>query len=497
MTSLGKQAALFDLFGGDDSSAVAPEEPLVPADNETKKKTFGRVYTPRHIVEEILNLSGYAGEQIIGRHVIDNSCGDGAFLTEIVRRYCEESPGSLKEDLERFVHGIEIDDAERMKCVQRLDAVAAQYGVFDVRWNIICADTLTVDKYDGKMDYVLGNPPYIRVHNLGKSFHHVKQFEFSQGGMTDLYLVFYEIGLKMLAPNGVLGYITPSSFFNSLAGAPLRKYLVKNNLLEKLADLGHYQAFTAAAYTTIAILRNNRTKETTEVYEYDGVLKPVDVLRKDDFFFNNNFYFSTSGNLQKLREIFSLGANGRNFEVKNGFATLADSFFIGDDLNFEHTIPVVKASTGKWTRCLFPYADEKLIPFEKLAESKELEAYYAKNAAVLTKRSIASPDEWHGFGRTQGIKDVYKPKVAVNTLLRDVNDIKLVPSPPGTGVYSGLYVLSELSYDEIKALICTSDFVNYVSLLKKYKSGGYYAFSSKDLKRYLEYADAKRRSASS
>ena len=115
----------------------------------------------------------------------------------------------------------------------------------------------------------------------------------------------------------------------------------------------------------------------------------------------------------------------------------------------------------------------------------------------MTKRSIASPDEWHGFGRTQGIKDVYKPKVAVNTLLRDVNDIKLVPSPPGTGVYSGLYVLSELSYDEIKALICTSDFVNYVSLLKKYKSGGYYAFSSKDLKRYLEYADAKRRSASS
>ena len=56
------------------------------------------------------------------------------------------------------------------------------------------------------MDYVLGNPPYVRVHNLGDSFDLIKNFLFAQNGMTDLYIVFYEIGLRMLNKDGILGY---------------------------------------------------------------------------------------------------------------------------------------------------------------------------------------------------------------------------------------------------------------------------------------------------
>ena len=41
------------------------------------------------------------------------------------------------------------------------------------------------------MDWVVGNPPYVRVHNLGSSAMDVKRQVFSQGGMTDLYLSFY------------------------------------------------------------------------------------------------------------------------------------------------------------------------------------------------------------------------------------------------------------------------------------------------------------------
>ncbi len=485
-----RSETLSDLSDENQSVPTLPDVPIVLA-NGDKKKSFGRVYTPRSIVCEILNLSGYSGKRIVGRHVIDNSCGDGAFLAEIVKRYCEERPEHLKEHLEQFVHGVEIDEEERCKCVEKLDLIAAQYGVANVRWDVVCADALSVKRYDGKMDYALGNPPYIRAHNLGKSFDRVKQFEFARGGMTDLYLVFYEIGLQMLAPNGTLGYITPSSFFNSLAGTSLRRRIVQHNLLEKLVDLGHYQVFDATAYTAIVVLKKNRTKKTTDVYEYDGALKPVDVLRVDDFYFNDQFYFSSKDKLRTLKEIFALGKDGKNFQVKNGFATLADSFFIGDSLNYEHTIPVVKASTGKWTRCIFPYENGKLIPYEILAKNKDLEKRYSERSLLLKKRSIANPEEWHGFGRTQGIKDVYKNKIAVNALIRDVKDIKLVFSPEGTGVYAGLYIISSFSYDVVKSLLCAREFITYISLLKKYKSGGYYAFSSKDLKIYLEYAFVK------
>ena len=56
----------------------------------TTEKENGRVYTPTYMVDNILNLSGYYGEQILNKHAIDNSCGDGAFLCRIINRYCTE-----------------------------------------------------------------------------------------------------------------------------------------------------------------------------------------------------------------------------------------------------------------------------------------------------------------------------------------------------------------------------------------------------------------------
>ena len=38
-----------------------------------------------------------------------------------------------------------------------------------------------------------------------------------------------------------------------------------------------------------------------------------------------------------------------------------------------------------------------------------------------------------------------------------------------------------------KNALMSDDFVAYISLLGKYKSGGYYTFSSKDVKAYLDY----------
>lgn len=53
---------------------------------------------------------------------------------------------------------------------------------------------------------MLGNPPYVRVHNLGESFDEIKTYACAQNGMTDLFIVFYELGIRMLNATGVLGY---------------------------------------------------------------------------------------------------------------------------------------------------------------------------------------------------------------------------------------------------------------------------------------------------
>ena len=85
--------------------------------------------------------------------------------------------------------------------------------------------------------------------------------------------------------------------------------------------------------------------------------------------------------------------------------------------------------------------------------------------------------------------DVWKNKIAINTLLRTEQDLKIEEVKAGEGLYSGLYIVSELDIpiEDIKGLLVTKDFAKYISLLKKYKSGGYYTFNSKDVQQYINY----------
>ena len=466
------------------------------------EKLKGRFYTPKFIVENILDLSGYHGQMILRKHAIDNSCGNGAFLIAIVNRYCEEflkyssDLQSLSNELSKYIHGIEIDEIECKKCIENLNYTVKQYGLYNIKWDVFCADTLSIDKYNRKMDFVLGNPPYVRVHNLGNSFNNIKKFSFSQNGMTDLYIVFYEIGLKMLNDRGTLGYITPSSFFNSLAGKYMRYYLVENNLIDKIVNLKHFQAFSATTYTTITILKNNRKDNTIEYYQFEDKNNfpyYVDTLSVKDYYIGDNFYFADKKSLNELRAILSYNTEKDYFAVKNGFATLADNFFIGNfDFN-KFTIPVVKASTGKRYKCIFPYSQGKLIPYQELTSEVEIKKYYESNKEILLKRSLEKKGAWYGFGRTQGINDVYRCKYSINALIKTLFDLKLIKCDIGVGVYSGLYILTEVNENELREMLFSEDFISYISLLGKYKNGGYYTFSSKDLKNYLEYKYVQKR----
>lgn len=175
--------------------------------------------------------------------------------------------------------------------------------------------------------------------------------------------------------------------------------------------------------------------------------------------------------------------------VKNGFATLADKVFIGDFDFAEGTIDILKASTGKWSRCVYPYDNQgKPLPLHEFIKYDAAYRHLLSHADKLTKgRDIEGDQFWYLFGRTQALKDVSKMKYAINTIIKDKDSIKLEKVPEGKGLYSGLYILTEIEFDEIKQLVYSDDFIDYIKSLKNYKSGGYYTFASKDLEQYLNY----------
>jgi len=434
---------------------------------------------------------------------MENSCGQGAFLIEITRRYIEDAltlsydRKQIASQLETYIHGIEIDRNACDMCITGLNAILANYGIGEIRWDITCDDTLNVSRYDSKMDFVIGNPPYVRVHNLNDRYGNVKRFEFSSSGMTDLYLTFYEIGFRMLSASGVLCYITPGSWLSSLAGKNMRRYILSHKNLTGLIDLGHYQPFDVSTYSLIAKFDNGVRSNDFKFYTFNNDTAEetfVSRLSYDDICIDDKFYLGDTNTLHRLKRIKNSRASA-DIRVKNGLATLADKVFIGDFDFDDFTIPVIKASTGNWDKAIFPYKENgSPIAIEELNGCASLRKHLQNNRAKLMQRNCDTKNGlWHLYGRSQAVKDVYKNKIAINTCIKDVKSIKLRQVPAGCGVYSGLYILTNIDCGEIKDALLSKDFIKYIASLRKYKNGGYYTFSSKDLEQYLDYTFNKAR----
>lgn len=463
----------------------------------TESKTYGRVYTPKFLVDIILDHTGYTVyDNIVGKHIIDNSCGDGAFLIEVVSRYCKVFNGTTDElaaHLQTYIHGIEIDKDERDKCVANLNKVVSQYGIASINWDVLCADTLTISTYNAKMDYVVGNPPYVRVHNLESSYDNVKTYKFANGGMTDLYLVFFEIGFNMLKPNGQLCYITPSSWLSSVAAENMRRYILTSRNLTSLIDLEHFQAFDKiTTYTLISHFKKSYDRSTFNYYTYNSKSNCcdfVECLSLQDVYTDSCFYLGRKRDLEMLRNI-KTTKSPKYVSVKNGFATLADAVFIGENIpDSPITIRVIKGSTGKWYKCLFPYDEHgKPLTEEKIFENENIKKHFLSHKADLLK-GRKEFNGWYLYGRTQALADVYHPKLSINSLIKTKESLKLIELMSGEGIYSGLYVIANVfvSWQEIKEILTSDEFIEYVKMLKKYKSGGYYTYNSKDVEQFINY----------
>ena len=141
----------------------------------SKHKTLGQVYTPNWIVSEILDSVGYNNDTILDKYILEPSCGDGVFLIEIVSRYINIgftnnlSKEQIAKNLEKYIYGIELDEIEYKKSIINLDNLVIKDLSEDikVKWNIFNRNTLEIYKsYSDFFDFIVGNPPYIRIHNL-------------------------------------------------------------------------------------------------------------------------------------------------------------------------------------------------------------------------------------------------------------------------------------------------------------------------------------------
>ena len=476
-------------------------------------KTEGQVFSPTGIVTMILDSVRYTGKSVLTKTIMEPSFGKGAFLIEIVSRIIHEgraegkSANEIKEIIEKCIYGIEKDEDLYREAIQKLNELLMTYDIPLPSWsNLINGDTLLVyDNYIGKMDICIGNPPYVRIHNIEKQYRDVvKNFTFADG-TTDLYIIFYEIGIQMLKEeSGRLAYITPNSFLRNTSQKKFRNCLVNEGLLDAIYDFKDSKIFDADTYTCICVIDKNAeriTKDVVEYREYNMYKMTLNNTIKYEYF--RNQLQDSTWNLSSEEDILYLQQNAKRHikiksiaTVQNGIATNRDSVYVGKAwLDKDCTEPYMGKHTDKKKivyfnghkvestilhRCikaskydgeisntyiLYPYQSKSKNKLLKKSDGSEVAtsyvaytesemqskfpnayAYLQEHWEYLETRDMDANADWFVFGRSQGLANSgYKKLVFKHVICKSSDTIEVHVVDDDIIVYSGIYITIDAS----------------------------------------------------
>ena len=124
----------------------------IERDRLRQKKT-AEVFTPTEYVQQILDEEEQKSPDMFKdwtNTYMDNSCGDGQFLSEVVIRKMEKSGCTLEQALST-TYGVELMEDNVKLCKERLAGPNPTQKILDILdKNIVCADALTYHyRFDG------------------------------------------------------------------------------------------------------------------------------------------------------------------------------------------------------------------------------------------------------------------------------------------------------------------------------------------------------------
>ena len=185
-------------------------------------KKFGEVFTPKHIVDKLLDGIDYSNPDLT---ICEPSFGDGRILLEVKTRLLEYH--SEEHIMNNMLFGIEIQEAWYRETLERLNPNNYNH-------NLLCCSALNFEgifnplkEWINKFDYVIGNPPYNR--NILKKQEVTSIFWEPSGYTTKLaYCCFVVLAQYILKPKGQVRYVMPCSFTHNENTEQFREFTKKN-----------------------------------------------------------------------------------------------------------------------------------------------------------------------------------------------------------------------------------------------------------------------------
>lgn len=403
----------------------------------------GEVFTRRWVVDLILDLLGYSPEKdLCDVRLVEPACGAGAFLAAVASRISVSCRAHNRPIVDAAA-AVSAHDLLQGNVQQSRALVAKQ--LTEDGWPADEADQVAVawveqgdyllraDSY-GPADYVVGNPPYIRLEDVPADRMAVYRKACpTMGGRADVYVGFYEVALRSLSPGGKLGFICADRWMRNQYGRQLRKLVTSRFSMDLALTMHDVDAFDdqVSAYPAITVISNrpqgaavaadttrafgaSQAGEFTAWYAKDDLesvtTEACQAARMPHWFPGEDSWPAASparlAVLEDLTERFQpLEDHRTGTRVGIGIATGADKVFLTDDADLvesDRLLPMAMvrdttSGTLDWGGTYLVNPWTAVGDLVDLAAYPRLNSYFESNGAALRRRYVATnqPHRWY------------------------------------------------------------------------------------------------------
>lgn len=497
------------------SPVLVPDEPK------------GIVYTKRWVVELLLELCGYSPEKnLVDALAVEPAAGNGAFLGPMINRLIQScrKQGRPLSDCRRSLLAYELDEISAARARYATQSILIDLGmqqplVAQLAESWIVTKDYLFDTTGNRADFVVGNPPYIRLEDIPEESATIYRKAFpTMRGRADLYVAFFEAALRQLTPDGVCAFICADRWMRNQYGAELRHLITSSYSVELILGMHDVDPFDEEvdAYPAITVIRNRRQSatvvasatsqtETVQPKLLAATLQPnhrrkssshspsIHIAIVDNWFKGSDPWPCHSPEqlslLRQLEDTFP--PLEMNAKVGIGVATGNDSVYITTDPHLVEPSRLLKLAVAKDTASgTFNWSGHYLVnPWNKtglveLTAYPKLKTYFEHHANALKKRYTAG-------NKTAGW---YKTIDRINHALIDTpklyipdikNSLEPVLDRGGTYPHHNLYFIQSDDWDleVLGGLLLSAIGQFFVEAYGVRMRGGYLRFQAQYLRR--------------
>ncbi|MCT9852292.1 Eco57I restriction-modification methylase domain-containing protein [Priestia megaterium] len=446
------------------------------------KKSNGIFYTKPIIVNMMLNLIGYTcNKNLYNYSLLDPSFGDGAFVIGAIERVIKSYKSTYGEnafknekkalnELKNSIRGIEISENNFEDGKQKIISTLVHLGASNKLANqllekwLVKTDFLFWENQEGiRFDFIVGNPPYIRIENIPvNTIKRYRSMFSTMSDRADIYVPFIQKGLDLLSKQGQLTYICTDRFSKNKYGQKLREYIGEKHQMRYFLDIHKTNPFhdEVSAYPCVFVIEQKRREplpirtlkmdiidelhvHAAENYLLNGIESDMEQIKTytlQNWFMGKEPWILDGQEAANLLKKLETGRKPLIDEVHQvkvgiGVASGANKVYIvhPDNVDIEQDVLIplvtkddIKTGQLNWRGyyIINPYNEDKSLI--NLNKYPKLKSYLMQHEETIKNRRIAkdNPDRWYKTIDPIHVNIINLPKLLIPDIKKESFIIK-------------------------------------------------------------------------